>query len=227
MSYNWATDSLLNGDVSSVRPAVLFKAFCDELGNYFQSKGLKYRKSRPLITLEHERVRVDIGFSSSRSNMQGEWVAVELGVNIYWKELLKARELKGEKGYGGVIGDMSIFSKRLDNEEPGTIVIQNIFGEVIKRKEANSESEFRYNKNFNIHGITTDRFQKVIDFFETKILNWATDIDDEEKVKNLIMNTGSWGRWELNSGNFKAFLEMKYPALTKELDLINNRQQKL
>lgn len=227
MGYNWATDSLLNGDISFVRPAELFRAFCDELGNYFQSKGLKYRKSRPLITFEDEEVKIDIGFSSSKSNTRGEWVAVELGVNIYWKELLRVRELRGEKGYGGVIGDMSIFSKRLDNEESGTIVIQNIFGEVIKRKEDNSESEFRYNKNFNIQGITNDKFQKVIDFFETKILNWATDIRDEEKVKSLIINAGSWGRWALNSGNFKSFLEMKYPALTDELDLINNRQHRV
>jgi hypothetical protein len=227
MSYNWTTDSLFNKDISSAKPAEIFKAFCDELGNYFNIKGLNYRKSKRIITFEDNEVKIDIGFNSSRSNMRGQWIGVELGINIYWKELVRLQELRGEKVHGGVIGDISIFSKRLGNEEPGTIVIQNIFGEVIKRTEENSEAEFRYNKAFNIHGLTAENFQKIIDFFETNILNWSRDIRDEEKVRQLIVSTGTWGRWMLNSGNFKRFLELRYPALVKELELINNRQQNL
>lgn len=217
MSYIWTTDSLFNGDVFSAKPSEVFRAFCDELGNYFQSEGLKYRKSKPLITFEDDEVKIDIGFNSSRSNMSEQWIAVELGINIYWKELVRAKELRGEKVYGGVIGDMSIFSKRLDDERPGTIVIENIYGDVVRRNEENSESEFRYNKVFNIHGLTTDKFQKIIDFFEIKILNWSKDIRDEEKVKQLTLNAGTWGRCMLKSENFKAFSELKYPSLLKEL----------
>jgi hypothetical protein len=59
--------------------------------------------------------------------MKGQWVAVELGVNIYWKELVRANE-KSEKKFMEELLEMRVFFLRdLTNEEPGTIVIQNIF----------------------------------------------------------------------------------------------------
>jgi hypothetical protein len=92
------------------------------------------------------------------------------------------------------LNNFSLFSKKLENVPKGTIRIENIFGEQLERIEENSESEFRYNKNFNIYAIDQNRFKILIDFLDSKVFSWSSQIHEYNKIKELIENVGGWGR---------------------------------
>ncbi len=200
----WKENSILNTYNERTRPAEIFQAFCNELGKYYGSMGMTYSKSRPKITLDNQRVRIELTFNSSRSNTPGRSVMVELGVSVTDLELDKSKP---------VFNNFTLFSKKLNSDIKGTIIIENVFGEQRQRVEENSESEFRYNKNFNIYGITPDGFETLIDFLNTHVFNWSIDLFETSKVKSLIDELGSWGRNFSNKEMLLLFLEKRHPKI--------------
>ncbi|WP_207428784.1 hypothetical protein [Pedobacter sp. SYSU D00535] len=217
----WKDDSILYNYSEETPCAHIFQAFCDELGLYYEAKGCKYTPSKSKITYQDENIKLVIGFSSSRTNTPGEHVAVAFGVSLHFLEFDKMRKKRGEKVHHGVIGDMTLLSKRLEGAPWGTIIIENVFGDRIERVEKDSEAEFRYNNYFNVYGIDVEKFKKVISFLDSHIFVWIKHILEENKVKELIQTTGAWGRWSINNDNFKEFLTLKYPNLVFD-ELIRN-----
>ncbi|WP_205510596.1 hypothetical protein [Longitalea arenae] len=89
MTTFWTEDSILTNQSDSTPPAEIFDAFCQAIGFYYQQKGYKYTKSRPKVKIESRDLFVEINFWSSRSNMAGSNVGLEILPYVGSKKLKK------------------------------------------------------------------------------------------------------------------------------------------
>jgi hypothetical protein len=89
MTTFWTEDSILTNQSEHTPPAEIFDAFCQAIGFYYQQKGYKYTKSRPKVKIETKDLFVEINFWSSRSNMAGSSVGLEILPYVGSKKLKK------------------------------------------------------------------------------------------------------------------------------------------
>ena len=98
-NWTWEENSVLNHMSKYTPPREIFQAVCNELGRYFTSRGAKYTKSRPKLKWKGSRLRCEMGFWSSHSNMAGEWVNLEIVTTVYALDD-QEMERKGILNYG-------------------------------------------------------------------------------------------------------------------------------
>lgn len=81
--WTWEENSVLY-DVSKYTPPWdIFQAVCNEIGRYYTMKGAKYTKSSKRLKWTGGKLRCEIGFRSSHSNIAGDWVNLEIITSIY------------------------------------------------------------------------------------------------------------------------------------------------
>src|SRR5262249_17748612 len=88
-SWTFASNSILNRLGPYSAPKEVFHAVCDELALFFAPEGWKYRRSRPELTRPRGALDCVMAFWSSRSNMPGQQVALEVVAHIRCKQLKK------------------------------------------------------------------------------------------------------------------------------------------
>jgi hypothetical protein len=89
MTTFWTENSILTNQSETTPPAEIFEEFCQAIGYYYQQKGYKYTKSRPKVKIESKDLFVEINFWSSRSNMAGSSVGLEILPYVGSKKLKK------------------------------------------------------------------------------------------------------------------------------------------
>jgi hypothetical protein len=89
MTTFWTEDSILTNQSGNTPPAEIFDAFCQAIGFYYQQKGYKFTKKRPKVKLESKDLFLEINFWSSRSNMAGCSVGLEILPYVGSKKLKK------------------------------------------------------------------------------------------------------------------------------------------
>ena len=89
MTTFWTENSILTNQSDTTPPAEIFDAFCQAIGFYYQQKGYKSTKSRPKVKIESKDLFVEINFWSSRSNMAGSSVGLEILPYVGSKKLKK------------------------------------------------------------------------------------------------------------------------------------------
>ena len=60
--WKWKTNSKLKTYSAYTPTKEIFKAVCDEIAEYYVPKGWKYAKSRPKITYNDKKVKIEIAF---------------------------------------------------------------------------------------------------------------------------------------------------------------------
>ena len=91
----WTTnETLLNYNQYTPCKAI-FQGACDEIGKYYAQKGFKYTPSRPKLSIEKNRVKLEIAFFSSRTNTTGRWVTLEIIPTISAKIAVTAENPNG------------------------------------------------------------------------------------------------------------------------------------
>ena len=89
MTTFWTEDSILTNQSDTTPPAEIFDAFCQAIGYYYQQKGFKFTKRRPRVKLETKDLFLEINFWSSRKNMAGSSVGLEILPYVGSKKLKK------------------------------------------------------------------------------------------------------------------------------------------
>jgi hypothetical protein len=89
MTTFWTDKSILNNQSDTTPPAEIFEAFCQALGYYYQQKGFKYTKTRPKVKLETKDLFLEINFWSSKTNLAGSNVGLEILPYVGSKKLKK------------------------------------------------------------------------------------------------------------------------------------------
>jgi hypothetical protein len=89
MTTFWTENSILTNQNDTTPPGEIFDEFCQAIGYYYQQKGYKYTRSRPKVKIETRDLFVEINFWSSRSNMAGSSVGLEILPYVGSKKLKK------------------------------------------------------------------------------------------------------------------------------------------
>lgn len=164
----------------------IFQAVCDELGKLYEKRGFKYSRSKPKLTIDDEKIKLEIAFWSSRINVSGELVKFEIVPNFYSKQLAKTSKIKGF-----LFGHTALFYHKY-TENRQQIRVEEIFGDVTERVDKSSkESKLIENNICNIYGIDKEKFHAIVQFIDDKILPWASKLNTDEGIKELITNASS------------------------------------
>lgn len=83
INWTWEENSVLNHMSAYIPPRDIYMAVCHELGRYFAIKGAKYTQSKPGLKWNGTKLRCEMGFRSSHSNIAGEWVNLEIVTSVY------------------------------------------------------------------------------------------------------------------------------------------------
>ena len=216
MTWTWENESVLNNYDENTPSKLIFNATLEEFARYFEPLGGKYLKSKKIIQFEREGILLNIGFNSSRSNMSGNWIAVELGISFFYKQFIVDNQLHT----GLLLGDLDLFSKRLVSRPNGTMIIRKIIGEDIERVEEHGmEAEERLGKVFNCYNLSTSDFLKVVSFLECEVLVWLNRVRNRANLESLINCAGNGAKWSLSNSNFKRYLQLEFPDLIDLYDV--------
>lgn len=196
----------------------LFQAVCDEIGHHYTASGFKYSRSRPKISIKDRELKLDITFWSSRSNMPGNHVDLEILPNFYSLELATTGKAKGF-----LFGHTAIFHHKY-TDNPRLQRINQIYGDVLEREDSHTnESVIIDNHHCNIYGIDEFKFKKIIEFVDNKIISWFEKLKTKEGIVQLTDNPPRIAVWSLNGkGGNSVFIEycrMKFPDLDVEKKL--------
>lgn len=82
-NWTWEENSILYNISDYTSTKEIFQAVCNELGRYFSLYGAKYTKSKPKLKWKGKKIRCEMGFWSSHSNIPGDWVNLEIVTSIY------------------------------------------------------------------------------------------------------------------------------------------------
>lgn len=158
MEWMWMKDSVLYNCSKHTSTREIFQAVCDELGRYYGKEGKKYARSNHTIKWKGKHLKYQIKFNSSRYNLQGDYVCMEIVTNI-WALSTEGMERKGIldfETWRGVPADGS-----------DKITIVNIDGEIEEREpEEWEEPGVIYSRTCNIYKIDLNLFDKIIRYID-------------------------------------------------------------
>ncbi|CAL2083086.1 hypothetical protein [Tenacibaculum sp. 190524A05c] len=184
-----------------------FQYVCNLIGEHYKSRGFKYSSSRPKISYTSEDIKLEISFWSSRSNEFGEYINLEIIPRFF---SIKLKNVK--KGY--LFSNTSILLKKYSDDKSRIRVI-HIYGETIEQKDEYSrESVIKENNHCNINYFTETKFNKIIDFIDSKIIYWIERIKSEEGILELTENIPDSVSYYLKeSPNFINYCEINFPDI--------------
>jgi hypothetical protein len=174
----WTTNKTLLSHSKNTPCKDIFQAACDEIGaHYVRNAGFKYTPSRPKLLLERGEYKLEIAFFSTRTNVQGKSVTLQIIPNFYAKSSKNAENPKGIlRGYPDLFYHPSY-------EMPPKMTINHIYGEVEYNTESwITESVVRDYHACEVYGLTEEQFHKILVFIDAKII-----AKFEERMRQLTM----------------------------------------
>ncbi|MCM0665146.1 hypothetical protein [Flavobacterium tyrosinilyticum] len=203
----------------------IFQAVCDELGKHYEKLGFKYSRSRPKIVLKKEDLKLEICFWSSKSNISGQSITLEILPNFYSSIIPKTK-----KTSGFLFGHSAIFNHKY-TDNPKKIRVVKIFGEVVEQiDEYSSESVIKESNVCNIYDIDEYKFKKIIEFIDLKILPSFEKLKTEQGLIELTENPTKSKIWSLNgkggNSDFIEYCKLKFPNVDIEKRLGFNEDYK-
>lgn len=215
---SWTENTILTQTSQNQSCEEIFKAVCEEIGLHYKNKGFRYSKSRPKILYQDKELKVEIAFWSSRSNITGEYVKLEIVPSFYSKSVIKngLSTINSKVAKGLILSSASLFGKKLEETTETGKVIQ-IFGDSILQK---SRREINFNNSCNIYNINEERFKKIIGFIDSKIIYWIEKIKTEDGVNELIDYTSKKGieslKGKFTNSDFKAYCKTAFENIDIE-----------
>lgn len=188
-------------------PKEIFDSVCSELANHFTPQGFSYNKSRPKLTYTYSDLKLEISFFSSRSNIAGEYVNLEILPYFYYKK---------DSKWQLFFGYPNIFTKKRNDNllEKTTFQIFSNTPPIFEKVKTLSKAQLVLNRSCNIYGINESKLKDIITFIDSNILTWVEKLNSKEGVIELINThfTDNQNKVKLDK-NIKEFLKIKYPEL--------------
>jgi hypothetical protein len=185
----------------------IFQAVCDEIGQHYAQFGFTYARSRPKIWFKNKDIKLDISFWSSGYNMPGNYVKLEMIPAFY--------DVKS-KSKKPLFYHIGLFCQPLmiDNQE--FVRILDVFDETIEGNMPQwGEPLIINNWRCNVYGINGEKFKKLIEFINTKIIYWLEKLSTENGVIELLdfMSKTEHGRSSLNKMELENYVKLHFPHL--------------
>ncbi len=183
MTWKWKKGSPLENQTAHTPCESIFRAVCDELAIYFEPFGARYAKSRPKLTFKRGSLKLEIGLWSSRSNIPGEYVNLEVIPSYF--SLILAKSETTRKGY--FFGHPAIFKYPAPDLPPKTFRVERLFEPPIERfEERRKDAAICYNNNFNVFSINTERFEMLAEFIKIRVLSYFDVLTDRSLLNSYL-----------------------------------------
>lgn len=218
----WTENEILLNQRPTMQSRELFQAVCDELAKYYVKKGFKYTRSKPAITYQDKEIKLQIGFSSSRSNISGSHVALEILPNIYSLEVIKQNKSTiSSKIAKGLILSHTAFFTHVNTINPEKRILKQIFGEILEfEPSSENDTAVEENHNCNIWNIDEHKFKKILEFINESILPMIDMVKDEDGIIKFLEDKPKYIYPSLKGENvnsdFVPFCNLKFPDLNIE-----------
>ncbi len=209
---NWTNNKTLS-DYSKHTPCNdIFQAVCDEIGKYYaQKEGFKYARSRPKIMLKNKDFKLEIAFWSSRSNIAGNYVNLEIIPMFYYLNVPKNHQSKG-----------ILFSHGAILHHAYTNDIQRvrhnyIFGNVEEFVlDYSHESVIKDVNMCNVYGLDETKFEQIIAFLDTKIIVWLDKLKTEKGILELLNNPCETQLIDIKNWYLLDYIRTNFPNINLE-----------
>ncbi|MGC6432163.1 MAG: hypothetical protein ACON5F_14050 [Jejuia sp.] len=223
VNWKWKEGSILYNVDETTPPKEIFKAVCDEIADYYLPKGWRYARSRPKLTYDDKKVKLEIAFWSSGSNMAGSYTNLEIIPSFRDLEYKKALNDKGIKSDGYILG-LGVFQERSEDVPKGIKRVKTILGDIHDNEYGHEGiGVLAFNHNVNVYGLTESNFLKIIDFIESKIVVWIEGINEIEKMKLYTEKSIDFQFLPEAKDNFLKYIEFKFPDKVSEVEEILNK----
>lgn len=218
----WTNNPILLSPPVMAASNDLFQAVCDELGNHYEKKGFKYSPSRPKITYKDKELKVVIAFWSSRSNTYGRHVNLEIIPDFQSLEVVQkgCSTIESKKAQGLIVGLSGLFMFK-HNDRDNIAKVRNIYGDVSAVEHSHYGTDtISESHNCNIYGIDEFKFNRIVEFIDSKILCWIEKIKTREGILELIDNRPKYVYESLlgmsTNSDFVPYCNLKFPDLRIE-----------
>jgi hypothetical protein len=220
MHWEWVENSVLHEISNNIPPKDIFVAVCAEIGRCYREKGFRFTESRPKLTFQADDIQLEIGFNSSQSNKAGEFVCFEIIPTFYYVPYIKA----GIKGRG-ILFDHSDISSEYDlNKNDIQCVLVGIYGDTATfANHAYPNEKVRYSHMCDVHDMNTEKFLKITDYINTRIIPWLYKITTVPGVEEMItLKRAQRPDWNLQNSNdyvncsFAYYICERFPELAKK-----------
>jgi hypothetical protein len=209
---NWTDNKTLLNYLKYTPCSDIFQAVCDEIGKYYVAQyGFKYARSRPKITFKNKDFKLDIAFWSSRSNISGNYVNLEIIPMFYDLNAPKNHPSKGLLFTHGAI----LYHKYTNDIQ--RIRHVHVFGEVEEFiLDYSYESVIKDVNMCNIYGLDETKFNKIIAFLDTKIIVWLEKIKTKKGILELIKNPCDTQLRDIKNGYLIEYIKLNFPNVNIE-----------
>ena len=182
MTWRFTEDSPLHNQTAHTPCNTIFTAVCGELARYFESQGARYARSRPKLTFRRGDLKLALAFWSSRSNIPGEIVVLEMIPSFYSLALAKADERK--RGY--FFGHPTIFCYPAPGLADGVERLERILKPPREQVRKRTDAVIRYSNTCNVYGLTPEAFGKIAAFIENRILVFFEILSHHERLRAYL-----------------------------------------
>lgn len=220
-SWSFKTNSVLNELGRSTDCSEIFQAVCDELGEYYQEQGFKYARSGPHLTIQSGDIKLKLAFWSSRSNTQGDFVALEIIPSFDSVSLAKHLS-KTTKENGFLFGHDVVFEKYEYCEADCDVIIRYPFKAELKRSDPTHKNLVKYSNNINVYGLSTDNFIKLVNYINQHVVNVLEILQDEARLYRYLKELpefivrSMFIEKRVNS-KLPEYLQFKFPELSSKV----------
>lgn len=200
--------------------ACVFQAVCDELGAYYQQFDCRYARSGPHLTKKLGDIKLKLGFWSSRTNLQGESVALEIFPEFESMSLAKHLS-KMEKVDGFILGHTEVFHKSIACYPECDVVVRFPFAEELKRSDPNYRNLLIYSNYVNVYRLTTANFVKLVNYLNRHVFSMFDILQDEALLESFLFTLPEEERKSIvehkaTNSKLLDYLQFKFPKLAQK-----------
>ena len=220
---NWKfkDGSILSVNTARADCAEIFQAVCDELGEYYLEHGFKYSRSGPHLTKKISDIKLKISFSSSRSNMPGQSVALEIIPNFESVSLAKHLS-QNQKTNGFLFGHTVVFQKYEYCEKDCDVIVRYPFKAELRRSDPSYKNIVKYSNNINVYGLTEENFVRLVNYINQFVVSVMNVLQDEAHLYDYLKELPEYLvrsifiEKRVNS-KLPEYLQFKYPELSNKV----------
>ncbi|MBD10026.1 MAG: hypothetical protein CMC68_04610 [Flavobacteriaceae bacterium] len=192
MKVNWKNDSILKNYNDETKPSDIFKEVCDLVGDYYSEMGWKYYGSRPKIKRESNDLIVEINFLSSRSNMSGSYIQLEILPYVSSKKLKKWIK-ENDIGRNSFIYAPKNYSFRNNNvygitEDEFSSLLSEMDNFIENKLDIENNDKFIENILKNIDESIEDNFACYLAMKKDKRMFEVIEYDNGHKIDKLMID---------------------------------------
>jgi hypothetical protein len=226
-NYKFPSDSILIHYNEQTPNREIFKAVCNEVGNFFTQYGFKYAPSGPKLEFKNKDndLSLQFMFISGHSNWQGSHVNIEIIPNIYSKKLAQLDKLETYDAKGFLLGRIDLTYRRDVHKPPRHVTVVLLDGTIASERteEIYEVGTVVYNANYNIYGISPENLVRIIQYMVRTAVLPFLKLAEKEYFIHFIENSASahFGR---DTERLKKYIELSF---NNDLEILKALEEKI